>query len=76
MNLALMDVINALTFVNKHISAFGGDSSRVTIAGQSSGATMIRTLLAVPTASYLFQSAILQSDPMVSLASVQYHFEI
>ncbi|KAJ3744994.1 alpha/beta-hydrolase [Lentinula detonsa] len=63
-NLALMDVINALTFVNKNIAAFGGDNSRVTIAGQSSGATMIRSLLAVPSASYLFQSAILQSDPM------------
>ncbi|KAJ3927000.1 MAG: alpha/beta-hydrolase [Lentinula lateritia] len=63
-NLALKDVINALTFVNKNIAAFGGDNSRVTIAGQSSGATMIRSLLAVPSASHLFQSAILQSDPM------------
>ncbi|KAF8831006.1 hypothetical protein HHX47_DHR1000022 [Lentinula edodes] len=63
-NLALKDVINALTFVNQNIAAFGGDNSRVTIAGQSSGATMIRSLLAVPSASHLFQSAILQSDPM------------
>ncbi|KAJ3836843.1 alpha/beta-hydrolase [Lentinula raphanica] len=63
-NLALKDVINALSFVNKNIAAFGGDKSRVTIAGQSSGATMIRSLLAVPSASSLFQSAILQSDPM------------
>ncbi|KAF9070875.1 Alpha/Beta hydrolase protein [Rhodocollybia butyracea] len=63
-NLGLKDVINALTFINKNIAAFGGDTSRVTIAGQSSGATMIRSLLAVPSASHLFQSAILQSDPM------------
>ncbi|KAF5393340.1 hypothetical protein D9757_000568 [Collybiopsis confluens] len=63
-NLALKDVINALTFVNENIVAFGGDKSQVTVAGQSSGATMIRSLLAVPSASGLFKSAILQSDPM------------
>ncbi|KIK67452.1 hypothetical protein GYMLUDRAFT_37580 [Collybiopsis luxurians FD-317 M1] len=63
-NLALKDVINALTFVNRNIAAFGGDSSQVTVAGQSSGATIIRSLLAVPSASKLFKSAIMQSDPM------------
>jgi carboxylesterase type B len=63
-NLALKDVINALTFINRNVAAFGGDKSRVTVAGQSSGATLIRSLLAVPSASDLFQSAILQSDPM------------
>lgn len=62
-----MDVVNALTFVNKNIAAFGGDNSRVTVAGESSGGTMIRTLLAVPSASHLFRSAIIQSDPMVGL---------
>lgn len=37
----------------------------ITLAGQSSGATMIRALLAAPSVQSLFRFAILQSDPMV-----------
>lgn len=65
-NLAVKDIINALKFLNKVSPAFGGSYSKITVAGQSSGANMIRALLAVPSASSLFMSAILQSDPMVS----------
>ncbi|KAG6898273.1 hypothetical protein C0992_000718 [Termitomyces sp. T32_za158] len=65
-NLAVKDIINALKFLNKVSPAFGGSYSKITVAGQSSGANMIRALLAVPSASSLFKSAILQSDPMVS----------
>ena len=64
-NLAVKDVVNALQFLKKVLPAFGGDPSKITLAGQSSGASMIRTLLAAPSASLLFRSAILQSDPMV-----------
>jgi carboxylesterase type B len=69
-NLAVKDVINAMKFLKNVVSAFGGSASRITLAGQSSGANMIRALLAVPSASSLFTSAILQSDPMVSFISV------
>ncbi|KZV92673.1 alpha/beta-hydrolase [Exidia glandulosa HHB12029] len=62
-NLGVRDAITALTFVNKIVSAFGGNlKNAVTVAGQSSGATMIRALLAAPSASALFSKAILQSD--------------
>jgi carboxylesterase type B len=54
-----------LTFTKKVIGGFGGDPNRITVAGQSSGAHMIRGLLASPKAAGLFQNAILQSDPMV-----------
>ena len=64
-NLAVKDVVTALSFLQKVIPSFGGSRSKITLAGQSSGANMIRALLAVPSASSLFQSAILQSDPMV-----------
>ncbi|KAK0211160.1 alpha/beta-hydrolase [Desarmillaria ectypa] len=64
MNLAVKDVINAMKFLQTILPSFGGDKSRITLAGQSSGANLIRALLAVPSASSLFQSAILQSDPM------------
>jgi len=46
------------------VPMIGGSPSKITIAGQSSGATMVRALLAIPSASSLFTSAILQSDPM------------
>ncbi|GLB34794.1 putative alpha beta-hydrolase [Lyophyllum shimeji] len=44
--------------------SFGGTPAKITLAGQSSGANMIRALLAVPSAASLFNSAILHSDPM------------
>lgn len=36
-NLALLDQRMAVRWVRDHIAAFGGDPSRITIAGQSSG---------------------------------------
>lgn len=51
-------------FIKKNIASFGGDSGRVTLAGQSSGASLIKTLLSVPTADSLFARAILQSAPL------------
>ncbi|KAF9652913.1 alpha/beta-hydrolase [Thelephora ganbajun] len=63
-NLAVKDVINALTVLKTGVPKIGGSASKITIAGQSSGATMVRALLAIPSASSLFRSAILQSDPM------------
>ncbi|EJD02233.1 alpha/beta-hydrolase [Fomitiporia mediterranea MF3/22] len=63
-NLAVNDVINALRFLQTVVPSFNGDANKITIAGQSSGASMVRALLATPSASGFFQSAILQSDPM------------
>ncbi|KAJ7786949.1 alpha beta-hydrolase [Mycena olivaceomarginata] len=63
-NLAVKDTINALKFLDQVLPSFGGDGSMITLAGQSSGAGMIRSLLAIPSASSFFRNAILQSDPM------------
>jgi len=67
--MAVQDVINAMKFVQKVVSSFGGSKTDITLAGQSSGGTMIRALLASPSASSLFTKAIIQSDPMVSMIS-------
>lgn len=72
-NLAVKDSVNALNFLQKVLPSFNGDTSKVTIAGQSSGATMVRALLATPSASSLFKTAVLHSDPMVcSLSDPKY----
>lgn len=73
-NLAVKDLVNALQFLKQVLPAFGGDPNKVTIAGQSSGASLVRTLLAVPSASSLFHQGIIQSDPMVSFVSLFSYF--
>jgi para-nitrobenzyl esterase len=56
-----LDQIAALRFVQAHISAFGGDPDRVTVMGQSAGASSIGRLIITPEARPLFRAAILQS---------------
>ncbi|GJN88954.1 hypothetical protein Rhopal_001925-T1 [Rhodotorula paludigena] len=63
-NQGLTDVIEALKMIKSDISAYGGDPSSITIAGQSSGAELIKTLLVTPSAANLFERAILQSAPL------------
>jgi carboxylesterase type B len=41
-NLGVKDVKQALTFLNKVLPSFGGAPNQITLAGQSSGAAMIR----------------------------------
>ena len=64
-NQAVKDVLTCLKFLRKVLPSFGGDVSKVALAGQSSGANLIRALLAAPPAAPYFHSAISHSDPMV-----------
>ena len=67
-NWGLLDQIAALEWVRDSIEAFGGDPSRVTVAGQSAGALGVLDLLVVPRAKGLFQRAIVQSPPFGDVA--------
>jgi para-nitrobenzyl esterase len=62
-NYGLMDQIAALRWLQKNISAFGGNPDRMTIAGQSAGAGSIHHLIVSPEARGLFERAIAQSGP-------------
>ncbi|RTH00652.1 carboxylesterase/lipase family protein [Thermus scotoductus] len=60
-NYALLDLLEALRFVQGYIRYFGGDPGNVTLFGESAGGMLVCTLLATPEARGLFHRAILQS---------------
>jgi len=67
-NYGALDAIAGLEWVQANSVAFGGDPSRVTIFGQSSGGTLIFGLLAAPRASGLFRAAYSMSgSPNITL---------
>jgi para-nitrobenzyl esterase len=57
-NLGIQDVIRSLEWVQENIAAFGGDPSRVTVGGHSSGGLTTVALLASPRAQGLFHRAV------------------
>jgi para-nitrobenzyl esterase len=67
-NYGMIDLVAALQWVKRNISAFGGDPDRVTIFGQSGGAQKVIWLLASPLAKGLFQRAIVESGTNRNLA--------
>jgi para-nitrobenzyl esterase len=65
-NYGFLDQIAALKWIQKNISAFGGDPTNVTIAGQSAGAFSVNALIGSPLAKGLFHKAIPQSGGLLS----------
>lgn len=62
-NCGQLDLVLALEWVRDNIAAFGGDPRRVMIFGESGGGGKVSTLLAMPSAAGLFQTAAVQSGP-------------
>jgi para-nitrobenzyl esterase len=60
-NYGLLDQLAGLRWVQENVHFFGGDKTRVTIAGESAGGYSVSALLASPLATGLFHGAIMQS---------------
>jgi para-nitrobenzyl esterase len=64
-NYMFLDIIAALQWVQRNITAFGGDPKNVTIFGESGGGLKVATLMASPLAGGLFHRAIVESGGRV-----------
>ena len=60
-NYGLQDIIAALRWTRANAAAFGGDPSRITVAGQSAGSGYVTQLIASPAARGMFVRAITES---------------
>lgn len=60
-NYGLLDMLEALRWVQRNIAAFGGNPDNVTLFGQSAGGMAVCTLMTTPGARGLFHKAIIQS---------------
>jgi para-nitrobenzyl esterase len=60
-NYMFLDMIAALQWVQRNITAFGGDPNNVTIFGESGGGLKVAVLMGTPLAKGLFQRAIIES---------------
>jgi para-nitrobenzyl esterase len=60
-NLCILDIIDALKWIQENIEQFGGDPDNVTLFGQSGGGVKIIALMSSPYAEGLFNRAIIES---------------
>ncbi len=66
-NNGMLDIVDALVWVNKNIAAFGGDPNNVMIFGESGGGAKTSCLYAMPGAAPFFNKASIESGPGVRM---------
>ena len=60
-NMAILDYLAALRWVQKNVASFGGDKSRVVLFGQSAGGDDTFVVSTLPEAKHLMSAAIAES---------------
>ena len=60
-NIGIVDLIDALEWIHKNISSFGGDPDNITLFGESGGGAKILALMSSPYAKGLFKRGIIES---------------
>ncbi len=70
-NVGMLDVVQALQWIQRNIRQFGGDPSNVTIFGESGGGGKVGTLLCMPAAQGLFHKAIIMSGTILNVNTKQ-----
>ena len=70
-NFGMLDQVEALKWVKENIEHFGGDPSKVTIAGLSAGAASVSLHLLSPLSKGLFHQAIAESGVDLSPFAIQ-----
>jgi para-nitrobenzyl esterase len=66
-NIGMLDIVEALKWVQQNIEKFGGDPNNVTIFGESGGGGKVGTLMCMPPAKGLFHKAIIQSGTLINV---------
>jgi para-nitrobenzyl esterase len=66
-NNGMLDIADALAWVNKNIAAFGGDPNNVMIFGESGGGAKTSCLYSMPAAAPYFNKASIESGPGVHM---------
>lgn len=60
-NVGMLDIINALEWIQANIAEFGGDPANVTVFGESGGGAKVLALMTIPYAQGLFHKGIVES---------------
>lgn len=69
-NVGMLDIVDALEWVQDNIETFGGDPDNVTIFGQSGGGAKVLTLMGSPYAKGLFRRGIMESGATDTMGAV------
>ena len=70
-NVGMLDIVEALKWVQANIREFGGDPNNVTIFGESGGGGKVGTLMCMPPAKGLFHKAIIMSGTILNVNTKQ-----
>ena len=70
-NRGVLDWLAALEWVQQNIGAFGGDPTKVTVAGQSAGGMAAAVLLSMPRARTFLRRAICMSGPVAQVGTAE-----